>query len=75
MATAISFTSESSDHYLELFEGEETIQDIVDVLKEKYSDEFKHLYLQNVLSSDYSISDLEEKVCEAIEVASEDEEE
>jgi hypothetical protein len=67
MATAISFASESGDHYLELFEGGETVADIVSILKEKYGDEFQYLHLHNSLSSECSESDLDRKICEAVE--------
>jgi hypothetical protein len=70
MATAISFVSESGDHYLELFEGDETVEGIVGLLKEKYSDEFQYLYVQNCLSSTHNVPVLEGRVCEAIEGAS-----
>lgn len=67
MATAISFTSESGDHYLDLFENGETVDEIVNSLKEAYNDEFQYLYVQNCESSDYGTKMVVGKVTEAIE--------
>lgn len=75
MATAISFTSESGDHYLDLFENGETVEEIVNTLKENYGDEFQYLYIQNCESSNYDTEDVESKVTEAIEAAYEGDDE
>lgn len=66
MATAISFVSESGDHYLNLFEGDENIEDMIEILKEQYSDEFQYLYVKNCLSSNFSVKEIEHSVDEAI---------
>lgn len=67
MATAISFVSESGDHYLDLFDNGETIDEIVATLKENYNSEFQYLYVKNCESSNYNTEDLEGKLTEAIE--------
>lgn len=75
MATAISFTSESGDHYLDLFENGETIEEIVSNLKENYGSEFQYLYVQNCESSNYDTSEVEGKITEEIEASYEGDDE
>ena len=54
MATAISFTSESSDHYLEIFDKKESPTEIVLTLEERFGEEWAYVSADNVESTDLS---------------------
>lgn len=73
MSTAISYTSESSDHYLSLYEGK-SIKDIVALEKELYGDEFPYLEVRNIETHDEWLSTglLNRLLNEAIETAGEE---
>jgi hypothetical protein len=72
MATAISYTSESGDHYLSLYEGVDSIQNIVRDEKYSFGDEFGYLYIQNIESTDIDEGALSIALQEAIEEASDE---
>ena len=52
---AISFTSESCDHYLSLFTDIKNSQDLVDRLKEEYLDEFAYLRIDSFVTDEVSV--------------------
>jgi hypothetical protein len=71
MITAISYTSESSDHYLSLYTKGDTIKDIVKAEKVSHGDEFGYLYIQNIKSTGLSTVELRDALGEAIDAANE----
>lgn len=73
MATAISFVSESSDHYLSLFENKETIEEIIDSLKRGYGDEFQYLYVNKCVSTDHNVAVLGTEITKAVATAYQEE--
>jgi hypothetical protein len=48
MTTAISYVSESGDHYLSLFPDNDLFWSMLRKEREKFGDEFKYLYVLNV---------------------------
>lgn len=72
MATAISFVSESSDHYLNLFDNGESIEEIVSKLTTDFDMEFAHLEVKNCVSSDHDTQEVCQAVCAAIDEAYEE---
>ena len=65
---AISYVSESGDHYLSLYSGT-TLKDVVEKEKIKYDYEFGRLYIKNVecLKSNIKSRDVMGKSQQAIE--------
>tara|TARA_R110000851_G_scaffold278716_1_gene431811 strand:+ start:1299 stop:1508 length:210 start_codon:yes stop_codon:yes gene_type:complete len=50
MSTAISYASESGDHYLSLYGDIDNIESIVKAEKREYGDEFSYFYIKRIKS-------------------------
>ena len=59
MATAISFVSESGDHYLSLFDKGESPEEMITSMREEANDEWSYLYIQNVTSTELSKTEIQ----------------
>ena len=64
MATAIATVSESSDHYLYMYENE-SIEEILSDMK--MNPDFSLLRVENIKSTVHDVADLRIAVCSAIE--------
>lgn len=68
---AVSFTSESGDHYLSLFTDITGPVDFTDRLEEEFGDEFAYLYIKGVCTDDATEAALKSELAERIEQAQE----
>lgn len=68
---AVSFTSESCDHYLSLFTDIEGPEDLVERLKEEYGDEFAFMSRWQLVA-DEDTDELEQALRQALEEATEE---
>ena len=73
MSTAISYVSESGDHYLNLFDDAQSIKEIVAHEQKQFDAEFASLEVKNCVSSDHNEQDVCQALCDAISKAYDDE--
>lgn len=66
MATAISLVSQSSDRYLQLFTDGESVEQMIDSLKEFFNEELGYLEICQCASTDYDPQVVMESIDEVI---------
>lgn len=68
---AVSFRSESGDHYLSLFTDIDGPIEFADRLQEEFGDEFSYLYVNGICTDDGTESALKRELLDRIEQAQE----
>ena len=71
MATAVSFTSESSDRYLSLITHLEDPDLIAEELELDYGDEFAYLHIDAIMSSTTPVESIRNALTKRLEIARE----
>jgi len=59
MSRAISYVSESGDHYLQLYDKDISIEEIIQEERDAFGEEFPCLYIMNVRSTAGDSKELE----------------